>query len=170
MLNGLVISDAGPIFSLAIVDRLDILDSLFEDIVIPKAVWEEITLLKSVSHYSIIENYFKDKVRAIKGQNNLHFVMDYGESEALLLYNELDANYLLIDDKKARDIAENLGIQCIGTIGVLSIAKEKGLITDLKSIFVTFISQKRFYSLSLLNSILRKYGEQEISDSDKLKL
>ena len=165
MLNGLVISDAGPIFSLAVISRLDILDSLFENVVIPKAVWDEITVLKSVPHYTYIESYFRNKVRNITGPNNLHFVMDYGESEALLLYKELDANFLLIDDKKARDIAENLGIQCVGTLGVLSAAKSKELIPELKPIFEIFLAQKRYYSLNILNSVLRKHGEKELNDS-----
>ena len=43
MKNGLVISDSGPIFSLAIIDKLGILDELFDEIYIPKAVWEELT-------------------------------------------------------------------------------------------------------------------------------
>lgn len=65
--------------------------------------------------------------------------MDYGESESVLLYQELNADYLLVDDKKARAIAEHLGIQCIGTIGMLSIAKERGIIRELRPLFISFI-------------------------------
>jgi len=88
--------------------------------------------------------------------------MDYGESEAVKLYKELSADFLLIDDKKARKLAENFDIKCIGTIGILSIAKEKGIIKELHPLFETFLMNKRFYSINLLNSILKKYGEQEI--------
>jgi len=88
--------------------------------------------------------------------------MDYGESEALILYEELTADFLLIDDKKARAIAESFGANCIGTIGVLSIAKSQGIIEELKPIFEMFLNQRRFYSKKLLNSILKKHNEQEI--------
>jgi len=54
--------------------------------------------------------------------------MDYGESESVVLYKELNADYLLIDNKKARSIAENSGIECIVIIGVFSTAKEKGIV------------------------------------------
>jgi len=64
--------------------------------------------------------------------------MDYGESESVILYKELNADFLLIDDKKARMIAENYNVNCIGTLGLLSIAKDKGLVTDLRSLFVDF--------------------------------
>ena len=121
MKNGVVIADAGPIFSLAIVDKLEILTSIFDDIQIPPAVWNEITFDETKPYYQRIHDFFKDKVLKITGFNELTFIMDDGESESLILYQELKADFLLIDDKKARIIAENLGIRCIGTIGLLSI-------------------------------------------------
>lgn len=162
MKNGLIISDAGPIFSLALIDKLEVLDHLFEEVKIPKAVWVEITRDQSTFFYKNIVNYFEDKIKEISGQNELTFIMDYGESEALKLYKELNADYLLIDDKKARTIAENFGIRCIGTIGILSSAKEKGIINELKPLFKKFIENKRYYSLPLLNAILKKHSEKEI--------
>jgi len=88
--------------------------------------------------------------------------MDYGESEAIKLYDELDADFLLIDDKKARIFAENLGIQCIGTIGILSIAKQKDLVSELRPLFKMFLNNKRYYSIELLNEILTKYREESL--------
>lgn len=85
MKNGLVIADAGPIFSLAIVDKLELLNELFTEVRIPKAVWEEISLDKSTAFYTKIESFFKSKVTNIKGFNELIFIMDYGESESVIL-------------------------------------------------------------------------------------
>lgn len=162
MKNGIVIADAGPIFSLAIIDKLELLDRLFEDIRIPRAVWEEITLNKNTGFYKVIEEYFESKVTPIMGFNELTFTMDYGESEAVILYKELKANFLLIDDKKARNIAENFNITCIGTLGILSSAKSKGIIKDLKPLFETFLKSERYYSIKLLNTLLEKHEEQKI--------
>ena len=162
MKNGLIISDSGPIFSLAIIDKLHVLDALFDEIYIPKAVWEELTKDKTTEYYPIIIDFFEDKVKEIAGFNDLTFVMDYGESESVILYKELNANFLLIDDKKARAIAENFEIQCIGTIGILSIAKEKGIVDELRPLFESFIKNKRYYSLKLLNAILKKHKEEEL--------
>ncbi|HEY5511469.1 MAG TPA: DUF3368 domain-containing protein [Prolixibacteraceae bacterium] len=163
MKNGLVIADAGPIFSLALIDKLDILYGLFDDIRIPQAVWNEITYDEIKPDYQRLYNFFKDKTCQISGLNELTFVMDYGESESLILYKELQADFLLIDDKKARKIAENLDINCIGLIGLLSIAKDKGLIEKLRPIFDTFLQNKRFYSVELLNDVLMAKGEEIIS-------
>jgi hypothetical protein len=163
MKNGLVIADAGPIFSLALVKRLGLLNDLFDDIKIPKAVWEEITLQKDTTFHTDIVDFFKNKVVDIKGFNELTFMMDYGESEAVILYKEQEANFLLVDDKKARKIAENFGINCIGTIGLLLISKEKGLINELRPIFLAFLRNKRFYSINLMNRLLVESNESPLN-------
>lgn len=163
MKNGLVIADSGPIFSLATVDKLELLDNLFGNVKIPQAVWHEITLNESVSYYNKIVKYFDGKVEKITTFNELTFIMDYGESESVILYRELNADFLLIDDKKARRIVENLNINCIGTLGLLTIAKDKKLINELRPIFVEFLNNKRYYSLEMLNTILTKNNERKIN-------
>lgn len=162
MMNGLVVVDAGPIISLAQANKLSILDGIFDEIKIPLAVWVEVTSDESKPFISEIKKYFKDKVLPIKGFNDLTFVMDGGESESIILYQEIQADFLLIDDKKARAIAENLNIKCIGTIGLLAVAKDKGIVSELKPIFKSLIANKRFYSLELLNKILELKGEDKI--------
>lgn len=111
--NELVIADSGSIFSLAIIDKLEILNLIFDNIRIHIAVWKEITLDKSTGHYQRVYKFFHDKTQQIIGFNELSFLMDYGESESVILYKELQANFLLIDDRKARKIAENFGLNCI---------------------------------------------------------
>lgn len=153
-MRNVIISDAGPIFSFAAIGQLNLLEELFDEIYIPQAVWEEITALKDSQFYPLITDFFKDKVRKIEGKNHLTFVMDYGESEAVILYQEIGATFLLIDDKKARKYAENIDVNCIGTIGVLINAKSKGKIDELKPLFQQLIDNDRYYSLRLLNAIL----------------
>ena len=162
MKDGLVIADSGPIFSLASINKLHLLDSLFDDVRIPQAVWKEITLKKSVKYYDKIVNYFESKVLKIKASNELSFIMDYGESESVILFREQNANFLLIDDKKARRIAEHLNINCIGTLGLLVAAKEKGLVKNIQPIFKKLIENKRYYSIELLNKILIQNDEDII--------
>ncbi len=52
------------------------------------------------------------------------------KSESAILYDEKNADYLLIDYNKTRIVAESLEINCIGTLGLLLKAKQKGLITE----------------------------------------
>lgn len=170
MKNGIVIADAGPIISLALIDKLEILTELFDEVKIPTAVWQEVTQDESRPFVTKIKSYFNDKVCEIKSFNELTFIMDYGESESVILYRELNANFLLIDDKKARDIAENMGIRCIGTLGLLSAAKDKSILSALRPIFTELIQNKRFYAIDLLNMILKQHNEQPIFSPTKEKL
>ncbi|MFP4471065.1 MAG: hypothetical protein ACLFPE_10295 [Bacteroidales bacterium] len=125
MKNGLLVADTGPLFSLAIIDQLTVLDEMFDEIKIPHAVWDELTVDKASKAYSLIIKTFNHRITAISKTNELSFIMDFGESQAVTLYRELNADFLLIDDKKARRIAENFGIKCIGVIGLLANAKRK---------------------------------------------
>ena len=161
--NGLVIADSGPIFSLAIIDKLEILNLLFDNIKIPIAVWKEITMYKTTEQYQRIYTFFHDKTQQITGFNELSFLMDYGESESVILYKELQADFLLIDDRKARKIAENFGLNCIGTVGLLSVARDKKIISKLRPLFEYLLKNKRFYSIELLNTILAKHNEGKIN-------
>ena len=74
MKNSVVISDAGPIFSLTILNRLKLLDEFFEEIHIPNAVWEEISKDKKSIVYDLVYSYFESRITKIKGSNHLTFV------------------------------------------------------------------------------------------------
>lgn len=74
MKNGLVIADSGPIFSLALIDKLEILNDLFDNVRIPVAVWTEITIDKSKSDYQKLYNFFNDKTCQITELNELAFI------------------------------------------------------------------------------------------------
>lgn len=67
-----------------------------------------------------------------------------------------------MDDKKAREVAELLGIQCTGTLALLYQAKNLQLITDLRPLFLNLLQHKRYYSKKILNALLEDVGEQII--------
>ena len=163
MKNGLAILDSGPIFSLAAINQLHLLNHFFDEIKIPKAVWEEVILNNQASDLEKIKVFFAIKVHQIEKPNRLLLTMDYGESEAVTLYQEMKANYLLIDDKKARKRAEGFGVNCIGTLGLLISAKSKGLIFELRPLFMMLLQRKRYFSIQLLNQILIEEKEQLIT-------
>ena len=72
----------------------------------------------------------KDKYR----QTILELQIDKGESSAIALALETPASVVILDDYKARKIAERLGVTFTGTIGVIIKAKLNGTISSIKPI------------------------------------
>lgn len=157
-----VIADTGVLISLALVRRLDLIKKVFGEFFIADAVWKELKNYENPEIDKAVFNSLEEKVLTIKSSNYLSMIMDYGESESVILYKELNADYLLIDDQRARIIAESLDINCIGSIGLLLKAKQKGLIVNLKDIFEQWMKSQRYFSKKLLNEVLVFSGETPI--------
>ncbi|MBW8050508.1 MAG: DUF3368 domain-containing protein [Cytophagales bacterium] len=155
----IVIADTGALISLGLTGHIYLIDKIFGDFYIANAVWEELQRYDNPDFDKSLLVQLKKRVESIKSKNHLSVIMDYGESESIILYEELKADYLLIDDNRARIIAESLDVKCIGSIGLLIKAKQKGLLSDLKPIFEKWIITGRYFSKKLLNKILLQTGE-----------
>lgn len=85
--------------------------------------------------------------------------IDKGESSAIALALEIPESTLIIDDYKARRIAENLHLAYTGTIGVIIKAKLLGIIPSIRPI-IEKIKQTNFrISLEIEINALREAGE-----------
>ncbi len=158
----IVIADSTSLISLIIVNKLDLIEKSLGEYFIPEAVWNELSNYSNPNFDIRKIPEINNHVIKIKTKNYLHSIMDLGESEAVTLYNEMDADYLLTDDNKARQIAESIGVNCIGSIGILIKSKEKGLLFELRHIFKIWLKSGRFFSKNLLNQILKKYNEEQL--------
>ena len=65
-------------------------------------------------------------------QQLLELQIDKGESSAITLALEIPESTLILDDFKARKVAERLGLVYTGTIGIIVKAKLKGIIPSVK--------------------------------------
>jgi predicted nucleic acid-binding protein len=158
----IVVADTGVLISLGLIGQVDLIEKIFDELYIAEAVWAELNNYDSPDFYLTEFSALADKVVPIHSKNYLSVIMDYGESESVILYGELQAYFLLIDDSRARAIAETLNVNCIGTLGLLLKAREQGLISELKPIFQHLLSGRRFFSKKLLNEILLRVNEAEI--------
>lgn len=62
------------------------------------------------------------------------FKLDLGESEAIALAEEISASQLLIDERAARKVAMARKLPLIGTVGILLLAKRRGLLDSVKDV------------------------------------
>jgi predicted nucleic acid-binding protein len=130
----IVVSDTSPISNLIQIGRLDLLHEVFGEVVIPLKVKAEILELES---FGIDLNDFllSDwiRVRTVQNQSKIRELLktlDEGESEAIVLAQEVSADWILIDERAGTKIAESWGLHPIGVIGMLIKAKELKLITS----------------------------------------
>lgn len=160
----IVISDTSPINNLAAINQLDLLRQLYGIMIIPEAVYHELTdpifpvagatEVQIASWISIRQ--VNNRALVIALQNEL----DIGEAEALALALELGAEQVLMDERRGRMIAARLNLRYTGILGILLEAKSQGLIPLVKPLLDALIERAGFWmSHSLYNRTLELAGE-----------
>ena len=126
----IVISDTSVISNLVQLGDEDLLPQIFGQVIIPHGVYRELEEIKSkIDRLSWLEVKELGDDTLFK---QLLLKLDSGESEAIALAKELNANLLLIDEKRGRRVARAQGLNIIGLLGVLLEAKALGLIDRIK--------------------------------------
>ena len=125
----IVVSDTSPLTALITVGEAELLPKLFNEVVIPEAVRDE--LLRS--HPSLPAWLRVETVRNSAEARRMASVVDAGEAEAIELAKELHADRLLIDERKGRRLAIQEGVPVIGLLGALLLAKRRGLIPSARA-------------------------------------
>lgn len=158
----IVISDTTPIISLLKINRLDLLKTLFDEVLIPEAVFNELTTNSRYEKESeIVKNCDFLKVSKIEDEKSVALLqkltnLDLGESEAIILAENLKSDLLLMDEVKGRAVANQMEIKITGTVGVILIAKERNLISldEIKTAIDIFKKNHRHISNDLLKMLL----------------
>lgn len=131
----IVVSDTTPIISLMKAGQLELLRQLFGVVYIPEAVYRELTdneaFSEEVRMVQECEFLYVQKVDNGKSVTILqNFTgLDAGESEAIILADEMNSDVLLMDEHKGWQVAKKLGITITGTIGILTQAFDEGMLT-----------------------------------------
>ena len=162
----IVVSDASPLIGLAATGHLELLKHLYERVLIPDAVYQELTNsnaeLPGTAEVQTLEWIISQPVhnemvvRALQGE------VDDGEAAAIALAMELQADVVLIDERRARAVATRLGLNVVGALGVLVEAKHKGMVPRLKPVLDDLITRAGFWiSSQLYERILQVVGEEQ---------
>jgi len=156
----ILVADCSALVALAVCDSLDILERMFDSVVVPEAVYYEATR-PDKKQAQALNIFLQGKVRQVNMQTYvfLDAYADAGETEAMLLYKQLAADKLLIDDKRGRKVAKINQISTIGSLGVLLIAKEKGLIVEVAPLLQQIEQSDIYLSPNLISTVLELAGE-----------
>ena len=134
-----VISNSSPLILYARIGRLDLLPALFNEVIVPVAVHDEIVAAApGRAGASAVDTAPWITVRAVAAPDQMPEALaelGRGEAEALALALEAHARLpVLLDDRKGRHAAVQLGIQVYGSAGMLVVAKERGLVAALQPV------------------------------------
>ena len=158
----ILVADASALIALSSCDSLALLEALFGTVLVPQAVFLEVTAVDKPQS-DRLQSYLQGKVRAVdmRGFVFLDAFADAGETQAMLLYKELAADYLLIDDKRGRKVAKINQIKTVGSLGVLLQAKRAGLISRVAPLIEKIAVSPVFMSESLIQTVLDLADESE---------
>lgn len=147
-----VISDASCLILLTNIGELSLLQQLYGAVITTSTVAAEYGMpLPEWIKLEDAQDAYRQQLLALQ--------LDAGESSAIALALEKTSCTLIVDDNKARRVAEQMGMQLTGTLGVLLKAKRRGLIPVVKPL-IERIRQTNFrLSAELETQVLRLAGE-----------
>jgi len=154
----ILIADSSALVALSIVNKLDVLEKLFGQVYVPRAVYDEIRK-ENKAESSNLAHYCKDRVLDIQASANFNISLGKGESESIVLYTEQNADFLLCDDKKAKKFAQSFGLNVIGSLGILLKAKEAKLIDEIAPLIEILRGSQIFIDDRTYELVLGMAGE-----------
>ena len=158
------VSDSSILINLSTIGQLELLNKQFEELFIPKAVWEEVvTEGKGRVGSQEVVNAQWLKVREVSDVTFVRLLrnmLDKGEAEVIALAYELEDVIVLLDEKEARQVANRMGLRMLGTIGLLIKAKMQGQIQSLHEKMEMLKKEAKFrLSDELYEKALQEVGE-----------
>ncbi len=134
----IVVANAGPLIALARIGQFGLLRSLYGQLYIPPAVRDEVVAsgrgLPGAAEVDAADWIHMVQVRDTTAVQLLRERLDTGESEALVLAVEMQADLLLMDEARGRRLAESRGLDKTGTVGTCIVAGKRGLISSVKAL------------------------------------
>lgn len=159
----IVVADASPIIALARIDQLALLPRIFSRVILPIAVYLETQGRPMLPDAVAIRTAREQAVflvheETIQVIDGLPAGLGEGEAAAISLASEMGCG-IFMDEKAGRAAAKVLGIKTIGTIGVLSLARSRGLVPTLKPLIVDLQQSGYYLATDLVETALRLHGE-----------
>lgn len=160
------ICNAGPVIALAKIDRLSLLSDLANSVRIPATVFHE-TLAKPGADADRIIEASQAFLTVIKAPKNIDpgviFAtrhLDAGEKQVIAVAASTPKPFtLVLDDAAGRRVAGRLGYPLLGFIGILLIAKKRGLVTQVIPLLLEAKNQGYWMSDELIDTAKSITGE-----------
>jgi len=156
------IINASPLIFLARSQHLELLKFFAREIWIPEPVAEEI-LARGMSDVTAramrTTPWLIQKPAAVITLSILEWRLGPGESGVLALAHQYPGTEAILDDLAGRKCAASLGIPIRGTLGIVLVAKQRGLITHARPVLEDMLQTGMYLSRKVLDQALARVGE-----------
>lgn len=166
MVGRIVVSNATPLIALAWLEQLDLLPTMFGTVHIPEAVSLEIQHnpdAVGASEFTAVKWLNVIPVQDKLAVNLLLDQLDFGESEAIVLAHELQAELLLMDERRGRRRAIQGGLNVVGTLRILIQARRQNRTGPLRPLLDRLLQLPFYMSEQLYRDVLSQVQEEPIS-------
>jgi len=158
-----VVVNASPIICLCKSGLSEILPALFIDIIVPAAVHKEITAKDDTAQ--ACRPFFAPKHVKVEGDivipaSVMSWDLGEGESSVLAFALKHPEYWAVIDDREARKCASTFGCRCTGTVGLIVLAKRRGIILSAKDCLTKLQHAGLWLAQDFVKEICLKAGEQ----------
>ncbi len=158
-----IVVNTSPWIALSICGQVSLLERLYTDVYIPYQVREEI-IAGGKQNVGVKEleasHWLKVERVANINQVALLYELEDGEAEVIILAKEKGIGNVLIDEKIARLQAKVLGLDVIGTLGLLLKAKKMGYISQIKPLIIKLRDNGIWIKDEIVIGILDSAGEK----------
>ena len=155
-----IVLNASPLIALFKARLEFILPGIFERIVVPEAVWQEVSVYDDEAFKGLTKVSWLKREKINIDNRIVVWNLGNGESQVLSWALNKPDHIAVIDDLAARRCAESLAIRCIGTAGLLVLAKRQKLIPSLGSA----LSQVRKAGLYLTDNFVERLTVEDEKD------
>ena len=160
-LSKLVIADAGPLIAFARLHQIQLLPQIFGRVLVTDIVFAECVGRAGFPESILIqEAVAKRQLELCTAPDFSAYAqkIDAGEASAIAVAIGYGCG-VLMDDKAGRRMATNAAVPVIGTVGVLVLAKRKGLVTVVKPLLENLAASGYFLSEEIIAAVLAASGE-----------
>jgi predicted nucleic acid-binding protein len=158
-----VVFDTSPLILLAKTRRLDVLDRLYDEILIPNGVIREVRAKPAEEAAHIEALLSKPMVNVqVAAKDVLEGIprdLGSGEREAIALGLDTEADLVVLDDQQGRIVGRRKGLVVTGTVGVLVEAKARNVISSLRDELDRLVEAGMWVSEGFYHRILKEFGE-----------
>jgi predicted nucleic acid-binding protein len=157
------VSNTSPLLNLAIINHLHLVKKQLQTVLIPNAVFTELRVDENLPGSAALKAALDQGWLIVQPVKNKAIVqllrrdLDQGESEAIALAMDTNADLILLDEKEGRRIARSLDLTITGILGILLKGWRDGDVTSMPNLIAALRNQAHFHiSLNLEREILQK--------------